>query len=120
MSGAAGASAGDGSGAGVSAGDGVAGAAGASAGAGVSAGDGVGTMRVRLFAAAAEAVGAQELELASPPTAGALREALGALGDEAPVVIARCALLRAGERLEDGVALAPGDLVDVLPPFAGG
>ncbi|WP_228374547.1 MoaD/ThiS family protein [Demequina rhizosphaerae] len=98
----------------------MSGAAGASAGDDVIGAGGVGTMRVRLFAAAAEAVGAQELELASPPTAGALREALGAWGDEAPVVIARCALLRAGERLDDGVAIAPGDLVDVLPPFAGG
>ncbi|WP_062466864.1 MoaD/ThiS family protein [Demequina maris] len=77
-------------------------------------------MRVRLFAAAAEVVGEQQLELAPPPTAGGLREVLSARGAEAPRVIARCALLRDGKRLENDAVLAAGDLVDVLPPFAGG
>ncbi|SEI96976.1 MoaD/ThiS family protein [Demequina mangrovi] len=74
---------------------------------------------VRLFAAAAEAVGANELTTSTGSVAS-LREELAGRGAEAPRVIAQCALLRAGERLSDEAALAPGDLVDVLPPFAGG
>ncbi|WP_156159092.1 MoaD/ThiS family protein [Demequina gelatinilytica] len=77
---------------------------------------------VRLFAAAAEACGAEELALdaVQAGSAGSLRATLAGHGPEAPRVIAQCALLRAGERLEDDAALASGDLVDVLPPFAGG
>ena len=74
---------------------------------------------VRLFAAAAEAVGGNELEIEAA-SVEALRAALGTRGENAPSVIAQCAVLRAGVRLDDGVALAPGDKVDVLPPFAGG
>ncbi|MDN4476533.1 MoaD/ThiS family protein [Demequina sp. SYSU T00192] len=74
---------------------------------------------VRLFAAAAEAADAQELTLDVGTVIG-LREALAARGDEAPRVIGQCAILREGTRLEDAAALASGDLVDVLPPFAGG
>lgn len=78
-------------------------------------------IRVRLFAGAAEAVGAQELELPpTVPTAGELRAALGGYGAEAPRVLGQCALLRDGTRLDDDAVLATGDLVDVLPPFAGG
>lgn len=76
-------------------------------------------IQVRLFAAAAEAVGADQAEVPAA-TAGELRQALGAAGDQAPRVLAQCALLRDGVRLADDGALAPGDLVDVLPPFAGG
>jgi len=74
---------------------------------------------VRLFAAAAEAVGSNELEIEAA-SVGALRAALGSRGESATSVIAQCAVLRAGVRLDDDVALAPGDRVDVLPPFAGG
>ena len=74
---------------------------------------------VRLFAAAAEAVGGDTASVEAG-SAGALRLALAELGAEAPRVISQCALLRAGERLDDDVALHDGDLVDVLPPFAGG
>lgn len=74
---------------------------------------------VRLFAAAAEAVGANDLEIEASSVAD-LRAALGSRGESAPSVIAQCAVLRAGVRLDDDVALAPGDRVDVLPPFAGG
>ncbi|WP_062521212.1 MoaD/ThiS family protein [Demequina silvatica] len=78
---------------------------------------------VRLFAAAAEAAGAPELTLDAGAVSGSvagLREALAARGAEAPRVIPQCAILRSGERLEDSASLAAGDLVDVLPPFAGG
>jgi len=76
-------------------------------------------IRVRLFAAAAEAVGADEANV-DAASAGALRLALGERGDDAPRVLAQCAVLRDGARLEDDALLAEGDLVDVLPPFAGG
>lgn len=74
---------------------------------------------VRLFAAAAEAVGANEVTVEALTVAG-LRAELGSRGEGAPSVIAQCAVLRAGVRLDDDVALSPGDRVDVLPPFAGG
>ena len=76
-------------------------------------------IQVRLFAAAAEAAGAQELTLEAA-SVGELRTALGTLGPETPRVVAQCAMLRAGQRLEDSASLSAGDLVDVLPPFAGG
>jgi molybdopterin converting factor small subunit len=74
---------------------------------------------VRVFAAAAEAVGASEVG-ADVATVAALRAHLSGMGLEAPRVIAQCAVLRGGERLDDDASLAPGDRVDVLPPFAGG
>lgn len=77
------------------------------------------TVTVRLFAGAAEAAGADEA-VATARTAGELRAELGGLGPDAPRVLAQCALLRAGERLEDSDTLHDGDVVDVLPPFAGG
>ncbi|WP_062303903.1 MoaD/ThiS family protein [Demequina subtropica] len=77
---------------------------------------------VRLFAAAAEACGAEELAIdaVAVGSVGSLRRDLSERGADAPRVIAQCALLRAGERLEDDAVLEAGDLVDVLPPFAGG
>ena len=88
---------------------------------GIGAGErmGRGMIATRLFAAAAEAVGANETTV-NAPTVAALRAALSARGPEAPRVIAQCAILRNGERLGDDSALIEGDLVDVLPPFAGG
>lgn len=76
-------------------------------------------IRVRLFAAAAEAAGVAELEVEAV-TAGDLRNRLGSRSASAPSVIGQCALLRDGDRLDDSAQLAAGDLVDVLPPFAGG
>lgn len=78
---------------------------------------------VRLFAAAAEAVGSQELALdagAAAGTVAGLRDALGARGADAPRVVRQCAILRSGERLRDSDVVTSGDLIDVLPPFAGG
>lgn len=77
--------------------------------------------RVRLFAGAADILGATELELTAA-TAGELRAALTAgHGVSAEQVITRCSLLVDGVRAaEDGHPVRPGSLVDVLPPFAGG
>lgn len=76
-------------------------------------------IRVRLFAAAAEAAGAAELDV-DATTAGELRTLLGSRTPSAAGVIRQCALLRDGDRLDDAASLVAGDLVDVLPPFAGG
>jgi molybdopterin synthase sulfur carrier subunit len=35
-------------------------------------------------------------------------------------VLDRCSILVDGVRSDDGAAIAPSDVVDVLPPFAGG
>lgn len=74
---------------------------------------------VRLYAAAAEALGAQE-DVIAAGSALALRDALGARGEDAARVVPQCSLLRDGVRLDDEAALRQGDVVDVLPPFAGG
>ena len=82
------------------------------------------TVTVRYFAAAAEAAGVPTETVAADavPTAGRLRATLiAAHGPELERVLARCALLAAGTRLDDDDApVAPGVTVDVLPPFAGG
>ena len=77
------------------------------------------TVTVRAFAAAAESLGAEQLSL-DVPTVASLRTLLSGYSETAPEVIARCSLLRDGDRLEDDSALHAGDVVDVLPPFAGG
>lgn len=77
--------------------------------------------RVRLFAGAADILGATELEL-DAATAGELRAALTAgHGVSAKQVITRCSLLVDGVRAaDDAHRIGPDSLVDVLPPFAGG
>jgi molybdopterin converting factor small subunit len=77
------------------------------------------TVTVRAFAAAAESLGAEELSL-DVPTVASLRELLSGYSATAPEVISRCSMLRDGDRLDDDRALHAGDVVDVLPPFAGG
>lgn len=73
----------------------------------------------RLFAAAAEAVGAQEIRVPAT-TVRELRLDLSARSPQAERVIAQCAILRDGQRLSDDAPVQEGDLLDVLPPFAGG
>jgi len=77
------------------------------------------SVTARLFAAAAEAVGAHEVTLEAHDVA-ALRAALGAMDESAAPVIGQCAVLEDGVRRDDSHALAGGARVDVLPPFAGG
>lgn len=78
---------------------------------------------VRLFAAAADAAGVDECTF-DPREAvqiGEVREALGArFGGEMRRVLERCSMLVNSVRADDGHAVAAGDTVDVLPPFAGG
>jgi len=96
---------------------------------------------VRLFAAAAEAAGTDEVTLGASPVAaqpsddetgpsdaaghdftlGALRSALAdSYGAEFARVLRRCAVLVDGERLDDDDPVPAGATVDILPPFAGG
>ena len=77
------------------------------------------SVTARLFAAAAEAVGAHEITVDANDVAR-LREVLGAAGESAGPVIRQCAVLVGGVRREDDHVLTEGALVDVLPPFAGG
>lgn len=77
--------------------------------------------QVRYFAAAAEAAGTQH-EVIDAATVGELRaRMIAAHGPDLDRVLSRCALLVDGRRVDDDAApLADTDVVDVLPPFAGG
>ncbi|MGV8969910.1 MAG: MoaD/ThiS family protein [Microbacteriaceae bacterium] len=78
------------------------------------------TVRVRYFAAAADAAGCEAEDLPSVATVGDLRASLGErYGD------AMTRVLASGSFLVDGVVCRDdsrtlGERVDVLPPFAGG
>ena len=82
---------------------------------------------VRYWAAAKAAAGRPEEELPAVATLAelldALRERYGA-GSQLDVVLGRCSYLvdevSPGTRNPAEVVLAPGAVVDVLPPFAGG
>lgn len=75
--------------------------------------------RVRYFAAAAERAGVDE-EMRAEASVAALRAAI--VGDHPALadVLPRCAVLVDGERVDTDRPLAGTELVDVLPPFAGG
>lgn len=75
---------------------------------------------VRYFAGAAEAAGTQAEELAGA-TVGELRaRMLVTHGDALAQVLTRCSVLVDGVRSEDDAHVQASDVVDVLPPFAGG
>ncbi|GEL94185.1 MoaD/ThiS family protein [Cellulomonas composti] len=75
---------------------------------------------VRYFAAAAEAAGLDTEQVPSGEIDD-IRALLGARhGDGLERVLARCALLADGSRLEPGDVVPSGATLDVLPPFAGG
>lgn len=83
------------------------------------------TVRLRYFAAVAEAAGVAEesVSIAAGATAEQLREQLAAAhGAEFARVLGVSALLAEGRRLDGGVVVPQTDgiQVDVLPPFAGG
>ena len=75
---------------------------------------------VRYFAAAAEAAG-REAEVLDAVTVGELRDAMVARhGAGLERVLRRCALLVGGVRAAEHTRVEADDVVDVLPPFAGG
>lgn len=75
--------------------------------------------RVRYFAAAAEAAGA-DAEDRDEPTLLALRRAVIAEHPALADILPRCAVLVDGVRADDDRDLGDAQLIDVLPPFAGG
>ena len=77
------------------------------------------SVRVRYFAAAAEAAGTDAEERAEP-TLFALRAATVADHPALGGILDRCAVLVDGERRDDDAPLDGVAHVDVLPPFAGG
>jgi molybdopterin converting factor small subunit len=79
----------------------------------------VDTITVRYWAAARAAAGREQESVA----AGTLGELVTVLGGRRPAlgpVLAVSTFLRRGTRLGPAAVLAPGDEVEVLPPFAGG
>jgi molybdopterin converting factor small subunit len=76
--------------------------------------------RVRLFAAAAEAAGAEELTGAFDSLAELERELDARFGPEFARVRSQCSFMVDGVRAEGDAALGAEATVDVLPPFAGG
>ncbi|MCB0916697.1 MAG: MoaD/ThiS family protein [Actinobacteria bacterium] len=80
-------------------------------------------VRVRLFAAAAHAAGADEFTVTAPTLADVLAVVteLAAEPERFSSVLSRCSVLVDGAQApEDSVPLPAGACVDVLPPFAGG
>jgi molybdopterin converting factor small subunit len=82
---------------------------------------------VRYWAAAKAAAGVREESFDGPADLGALLDAVRArhgAGSRLADVLERCSYLvdevSPGRRGPADVALAPGAVVDVLPPFAGG
>ncbi|WP_137843186.1 MoaD/ThiS family protein [Microbacterium sp. 2FI] len=74
---------------------------------------------VRYFAAAQEAAG-RDTEHRGEPTLGDLRRGVSADYPGLGGILPRCAVLVGGARVDDDTVLGTDDLVDVLPPFAGG
>jgi molybdopterin converting factor small subunit len=74
---------------------------------------------VRYFAAAQEATGLDS-ERRSEATLGDLRRAVSEQFPGLGGILPRCAVLVGGSRVDDDTPLGADDLVDVLPPFAGG
>lgn len=77
------------------------------------------SVRVRYFAAAAEAAGT-DAEGRTEPSLTVLRAAVLADHPALSGILDRCAVLVDGERRDDDAPLAGVTHVDVLPPFAGG
>lgn len=75
--------------------------------------------RVRYFAAAAEATGL-DVEVRAESTLGELRAAVASDHPGLGGILPRCAVLVGGARVDDSTRIGADDLVDVLPPFAGG
>lgn len=77
---------------------------------------------VRLFAAARAAAGTGKIDLAAAPLAVLLADLVARTDGALAPVLEHCAVVADGIRLDraDPTSLAPGAVLDVLPPFAGG
>ncbi len=81
------------------------------------------TLTVRYFAAARAAAGAESevLRVAPETTVAMLVDTLAARGSELARVLRRCSFLCDGIAVRDeATELFDGQIIDVLPPFAGG
>ncbi|WP_374929053.1 MoaD/ThiS family protein [Kytococcus sedentarius] len=78
------------------------------------------SVRVRWFAAAAEAAGCAEGDYPGTTVAEVLDAAAARHGERLAAVAARCAVLVEGRRADGSTPVPQGTVVDVLPPFAGG
>jgi sulfur-carrier protein len=81
------------------------------------------TLTVRYFAAARAAAGTESetVRIAPGTTVAALVDALGARGPQLAHVLRRCSFLCDGMAVrDDTAALTNVQIIDVLPPFAGG
>lgn len=74
---------------------------------------------VRYFAAAHDAAGTDREERFEA-TLGDLRRAVASDHPALGGILPRCAVLVGGSRVDDETPLRSDDLIDVLPPFAGG
>lgn len=80
-------------------------------------------LTVRYFAAARAAAGTEteSLRVATGTTVAALIESLATRGPELAKVLQRCSFLCDGIAVRDrATELSNGQIIDVLPPFAGG
>jgi sulfur-carrier protein len=80
---------------------------------------------MRYWAAAKDAAGVAEQRLEADTLAAALTQAAGSTGAERlRAVLARCTFVidgdPVGRRAAESVALRDGNVIEVLPPFAGG
>lgn len=77
-------------------------------------------VRVRLFAAARDAVGSSEI-ISNSASAESILAAIAENNLQASIVFARCSILIDGELLHDrSTFISDGSEMEVLPPFAGG
>ncbi|MCY7325743.1 MAG: MoaD/ThiS family protein [Microbacteriaceae bacterium] len=79
---------------------------------------------VRFFASARAATGMDEVRLELPPLASiadALQQVTAAPGQPLEQVLSRCSfLVNAVSTTDRATELSDGDVIDVMPPFAGG
>ena len=80
-----------------------------------------GTVTVRYFAGARAAVGVDTETRAAATLEDLVAQIVDAHGERLERVLTACSFLVDGTSTRDrALALAPGAVVDVLPPFAGG
>jgi molybdopterin converting factor small subunit len=84
----------------------------------------VGSVRVRLFATAREAVGRAELDRAVPRSGSSLSELLRAMASDYPGiarVLPACRFAKNGRYVRGrSTRLVPGDELAIHPPYSGG
>lgn len=77
--------------------------------------------QVRLFAAAADAAGTATEDVSCSTLGDLVAELQGRHGEQFAAVLDRCSVLVDGRAVtDDAESLAEAQVVDILPPFAGG